>query len=616
MGSLHSGVILKLLEDMGIEERTVTDDCDDGKKPALLQIKSIIPVLAEGDLWPKQGFFMKVSDLTHAIYVSLHQEEDEMVLCNKLQLGQLIYVEKLEVAYPVPMLKGVRPIPGRQPLDGDPKDLLGIDIVEKICGTSKLLVQDRTGVKKKPRERAWSISSYCVPSKDRKASIGGQNCKIRFLDVNNEGFCKGYPRRKLSFANKDNDSHDSRRRSWCGTTKARDWETPDSTVVKHGIIPLRHSPNSHPVRSDRYCCSDDKSNTRTRIKDIRHSSNSKPVKSPNGGWNSSSARTSKEPLTEAKTHTSFTNRERADTEIIWDTLPSSLVKLGKEVLRQRDGALLAAVEALQEAAAAERLLRCLSTFSDLQLAKDDDQQPSINKFFQLQDYMAQSRAIIQSLAYPSPLRTADNDLNSPGSTREAVKLAMERKRNATTWVKAAVATDLISLSAGRTKTVSAEGKNEAKSPNKPGQVTKLQGTYTNTKQRSIGEFYSGLAAKKENLPDWVKGSTMRIAGNLAHSLQEECRTRFLAYIEIYLDGFNNKLCLSKVPDSQVAESMRQIKRLNDWLDMMEKKERNSNEKSTLESSELEAYGRVRNKLYGVLLKHVERTAMVLENIQV
>ena len=73
--------------------------------------------------------------------------------------------------------------------------------------------------------------------------------------------------------------------------------------------------------------------------------------------------------------------------------------------------------------------------------------------------------------------------------------------------------------------------------------------------------------------------------------------------------------ITKVPDSQVAEFMCQIKRLNDWLDMMEKKEGSSSDNSKLDSSVLEAYGKVRNKIYGVHLKHVERTAIVLENMK-
>ncbi|XVF01386.1 hypothetical protein REPUB_Repub04eG0083900 [Reevesia pubescens] len=355
MEILHSGVILKLLEDMGVEEKTVIDDYGDCKKPVLLQITSIIPVLAEGDLWPNQGFFIKVSDSTHAIYVSLPQEEDEMILCNKLQLGQFIYVEKFEVAYPVPMLNGVRPIPGRQPLDGDAKDLVGIDIMEKICGTPKLLTQHRTDMKEKARERARSISPYKVPTKERRESIGGQNCRIRTPDVNKQGFDRGYSRNKSSFVDKNN----SRRRSWCGAAKTRSWEIPDTTVVEHEIIHVHHCPNSHvsPVRSARYYSSNDNSNTGTGIKDISQSS--KPVKSTNNSRNSSSARTIKEPLTEAWTDASSTNKKCTETEMLWDSLPSSLVKLGKEVVRQRDAALLVAVEALQEAAATERLLRCL-----------------------------------------------------------------------------------------------------------------------------------------------------------------------------------------------------------------------------------------------------------------
>ncbi|XP_017970344.1 PREDICTED: uncharacterized protein LOC18608082 [Theobroma cacao] len=621
METLHSGVILKLLEDMGIEERTVTDDCDVCKKPALLQIRSIIPVLAEGDLWPKQGFFMKVSDATHAMYVSLSQEEDEMVLCNKLQLGQFIYVEKLEVAYPVPVLKGVRPIPGRQPCDGDPKDLVGIDIMEKFGGASKLLMQDRNSVKKMSRERARSISPHRVPSGDRRASLGGQNCGIRAPDVEKEGFGRGYSRDQSSIVDKESgsdcltsscslESH-SRRRSWCGIAKTRSREIPDAAVVKHEIIPLRHSPNCYvsPVCPARYNSNDINSNTRTSIKDS--SPSPKPVQSPKGNRNSSLARTSKEPLTEAGTRASSNNKKWEETDMLWDSLASSLVEQGKEVLRQRDVALLAAVEALQEAAATERLLRCLSSFSELQLAKEDDQQPCINKFFKLQDYMAQCRAIVHSLRNISPLRTDDSDLSSPGAMREAVKLAVDRKRNATTWVKAAVASDLVPLSASRTKNVSAEAKIAAKSSNKPSQVAKLKGTSTIRKRRNICEFYSGLAAEKEALPDWVRGSTLGTARNLAQALQDECKTWFLAYVEKYLDRFKNK-CLLRVRDRQVAESMCQIKRLNDWLDMMEKEGGSDN--FTLESSKLEAYGRLRNKIYGVLLKHVERTAMVLENM--
>lgn len=88
MASLSSGILVKLLEEMGADEKESKNE-----KPILLQIRSIIPVMADTDLWPKQGFHLKVSDSSHAMFVSLPQEQDELVLCNKLQLGQLLFVE-------------------------------------------------------------------------------------------------------------------------------------------------------------------------------------------------------------------------------------------------------------------------------------------------------------------------------------------------------------------------------------------------------------------------------------------------------------------------------------------------------------------------------------------
>lgn len=230
MENLQSGVILNLLSDMGVQEKTVIDGNDgDCKEPAaLLQIVSIIPVLSESDdLWPKQGFFIKVSDSTHELFVSLPQEQDEMILNNKLQIGQFIYVEKLESAYPVPLLKGLRPIPGRQPFDRDPKHLVGNNIMEAISQTSSpLLIQRRT-------ERARSISPCTAPLRDRRASIGRPNCRTRTNGLNIQGFDMGYSRKKLGL----NGSGCSTR-SCCETAK-------DSTVVKHEIIHVCHIPNSH-----------------------------------------------------------------------------------------------------------------------------------------------------------------------------------------------------------------------------------------------------------------------------------------------------------------------------------------------------------------------------------
>lgn len=119
MASLTPGVLLKLLQsiDSNIKVRGEY-------RSILLQVISIVPALSGSELWPNQGFFIKVSDSSHSTYVSLSREDNELILNNKLQLGQFFYVEKLEAGNPVPVLVGVRVVPGRHPFVGNPKDLM------------------------------------------------------------------------------------------------------------------------------------------------------------------------------------------------------------------------------------------------------------------------------------------------------------------------------------------------------------------------------------------------------------------------------------------------------------------------------------------------------------
>ena len=217
MANLGSGVLMKLLGEMGVDEK-VSEDC----KPVLLQIRSIIPVLAEGDLWPNQGFYLKVSDSSHALYVSLPQEQDDMVLCNKLRLGQLIYVEKLEVAYPVPMLKGIKPVRGRFACVGNPKDLIPMDnLVKKMRGKFRSLSTSRV---RENEEKYRRVSG----SRNRDIERGPSDVKK-------------VPR-KIGFVDKDSDSESTisspssmsavKRRSWNGV------EIPESRIIKQWVKPI------------------------------------------------------------------------------------------------------------------------------------------------------------------------------------------------------------------------------------------------------------------------------------------------------------------------------------------------------------------------------------------
>ncbi|KAL9314981.1 hypothetical protein ACSQ67_020433 [Phaseolus vulgaris] len=119
MASLVPGVLLKLLQSMNSNVKVRGE-----YRSVLLQVISIVPALSGSELWPNQGFFIKVSDSSHSTYVSLSKEDNDLILNNKLQLGQFFYVDRMEAGTPVPILVGVRPIPGRHPFEGNPKDLM------------------------------------------------------------------------------------------------------------------------------------------------------------------------------------------------------------------------------------------------------------------------------------------------------------------------------------------------------------------------------------------------------------------------------------------------------------------------------------------------------------
>lgn len=151
MGSLSAGVLLKLVEEMDGDRNT--SDETRSRKPMLLQIRSIIPILKDGNLWPNRGFYLRVADLTHAIHASLPIDQRDMILNDKLQLGQYIYVERLERACPVPVLIGMTPIPGRHFCVGKPKDLLSNNFLRYTENYDSDSESNNVAIEKKAREK-------------------------------------------------------------------------------------------------------------------------------------------------------------------------------------------------------------------------------------------------------------------------------------------------------------------------------------------------------------------------------------------------------------------------------------------------------------------------------
>ncbi|KAJ7563380.1 hypothetical protein O6H91_03G107900 [Diphasiastrum complanatum] len=211
MATLTPGVLVKLLQNMNTDVKVAGEH-----RSVLLQVISIVPALAGADLWPNHGFYIKVSDSSHATYVSLAEEHDELILSDKLQLGQFIHVDRLEYGSPVPLLKGVRPLPGRHQCVGTPEDLVAtvvpsgknafavhpapnasLEATEKNLSRSSSKRFDASAVDNltvKSSERS-STGSDSIPTNNRhndRAVVNGSNVLTRVSDRSNQGSMQAF----------------------------------------------------------------------------------------------------------------------------------------------------------------------------------------------------------------------------------------------------------------------------------------------------------------------------------------------------------------------------------------------------------------------------------------
>ena len=195
MASLTPGVLLKLLQSINSNIKVRGE-----YRSVLLQVISIVPALSGSELWPNHGFFIKVSDSSHSTYVSLSKEDNELILNNKLQLGQFFYVDRVEAGTPVPILAGVRPVPGRNPFIGNPKDLMQMLVPsegpvqgdsEGINGSklSELLEPKEESPRQKiviKEEKVVVASRYMQGVLTSNSKVNGVDCNVGAKNSENE----------------------------------------------------------------------------------------------------------------------------------------------------------------------------------------------------------------------------------------------------------------------------------------------------------------------------------------------------------------------------------------------------------------------------------------------
>ncbi|XP_065869007.1 uncharacterized protein [Euphorbia lathyris] len=718
MANLVPGVLLKLLQHMNTDVKVAGE-----YRSSLLQVVGIVPALAGGELFSNQGFYVKVSDSSHATYVSLPDEHDDLILSDKLQLGQFIHVERLEAASPVPILRGVRPVPGRHPCVGSPEDIVatrslgflnndnnhdsgpGSGSGSKVNSPRKGKLGLNLGDKEKPVGVRVNGNGYKEDSSDKKTSslsrtksqlsktalnldlkkessgklkssssrsIPSSPTSCYSLPTSFEKFSTGVKQQtKVKGSNKSgplerasstrgasptakrvpvikNIVHGfelgakALRKSWEGNTEVKNRENSklraskcDPKTDHRSISTPRKSTSSErlPSKEDyksQLSAKSFKEENRNPIATKKVTTNgilddqekSNKIRMSAGKKSSGDIASHGFPGNLVKVP--INSKRLTEGSVSWSALPSSLSKLGKEVLRHRDAAQAAAVEAMQEASASESLLRCLSIYSELtSSAKEDNPQPAVEQFLTLHTSLNNARTVADSLSKIVPAGSSLDSNDNP--SEEVLKVTSHRRKQAATWVQAALSTNLSPFSVFTKETSPAHSQGQktstgnqpvlvlensskngpAKAPGKtrPAVVSKL--VATGAFRKSVDNSAVSQKLQPQPPPEWIRGNSLDEAVDLAEMLQMESQDWFLGFVERFLDADVDSSTLSD--NGQIAGMLSHLKSVNDWLDEIGS---SKDEGETLNVS-AETIDRLRKKIYEYLLTHVESAAAAL-----
>ncbi|KAK9138717.1 hypothetical protein Sjap_009311 [Stephania japonica] len=714
MASLVPGVLLKLLQHMNTDVKVAGEH-----RSSLLQVVSIVPALAGGDLFANQGFYLKVSDSSHATYVALPDEHDDLILSDKLQLGQFIHVERLEAASPVPILHGVKTIPGRHPCVGNPEDLVATHTLcflnssasspgEKTktpsakgvnsngTGLSKGLNNNTPGDKEKPKpikqngvakidesdkkkksmSRSNSLSSknglnllekkeangrpkssnshfpssptscYSLPTSFEKFATGiKQQSQIKGSRKVSTGLAlvdKAVSLLKVSTAEKRvprgsspgslfhgiESGPKALRRSWEGGMEVTGRDNSSSKATKHDLK-LESRSNSTPRRksvSEKISPKEENKGQTNSKKVSTNGTPDDPVKSnkssPLSGKKTSEVGSNGLPSNFVKVIPN--SRRLTDGSVSWASLPSSLTKLGKEILKHRDAAQIAAIEAMQEASAAESLVRCLSTYAELSSsAKEDNPQPAVEQFLSLHSSLSKAHLVLDSL---KSVREGLSNDHEDGMSKEAQMVSSERRKQAASWVQAALSTDLSAFSMYHKQCTPTSAQNlrsnggcqpmivlenSVKNSSMKTPQTKARSSVSSKLNSPVTPRRTGDGSPMNQKPrsapppEWVRGSGLDEAVDLALTFQTESQDWFLKFIEKFLDADVDASTLSD--NSQLAGMLSQLKAVNDWLEQIGSGKEDSEELIV----SAETIDRLRKKIYEYLLTNVESAAVAL-----
>ncbi|XP_021627600.1 uncharacterized protein LOC110626145 isoform X3 [Manihot esculenta] len=397
MASLTPGVLLRLLQSMNSNVKVRGE-----YRSVLLQVISIVPALTGSELWPNQGFFVKVSDSSHSTYVSLSKEDNDLIMNNKLQLGQFFYVDRIEAGTPVPILVGVRPVPGRNPFVGNPKDLMQMLVpsegpvpVESEGTNGSKLKELLEGKEESPRQR--------IVIKEEKAAVAS-----RYM----QGVLTASPKvsgTESSGGGRINEmENNGAGNKKVGLVKEKQQENKGQAQP---TTPHRNRPDSVLLKPDVGLSNAKETQMLSRSMSAKCSSNKQETTSLNADKKSS-----------------------PEISTSWTSLPPGLLKSGKGMVRRRYLASLVAAEAQKEASTAAVLIKCLNMFADLRAsASQENPHLSLTKFFTLQQLIDQPNVTIplkdKSLKISTQFSFSDTEKTSKKTGLSHVKSTLKSPKS-------------------------------------------------------------------------------------------------------------------------------------------------------------------------------------------
>ncbi|XP_062077666.1 uncharacterized protein LOC133782389 [Humulus lupulus] len=596
MASLTPGVLSKLLNNAANKDVKVTGD----HRSALLQVIEILPSLAgadDGDPWRSRGFFLKVSDSVHSAYASISDQDLDLIYNDEIQLGQFVYVTRLDAASPVPILRGLKPIPKRkpspcvgQPIDLVPSDLLPLREAGAYFGFSKIKSKIPKNDKNVDKGSVISESKTAIVKAKARNSVSKSSSLVKSSPGNRMPF-EGLELRRLSL-----DS--ASRRSWDQKSACKN-DTAQRTVPRSKskqvsalvISDKETSPkNISTLKSQNLITSPLKNENSTLSPSLMKKPSKKELNS------------SSECITPIRlVKVPFTCKIGSGQKISWDMLPHTITELGKQAVQHRNGAYLAAIRSLEEASAANGVIRCMGVFAELCESSNKSSAGSlVQKFLDLNQRMQCSANGVDFLVN-SRLSGADPSIYCSAS------------KNATLWVKAAVGTNLSTFDLFRK-----QEKDEILNGEKCHHVVLENAQELNFEicsptsklSRNHTTLLSDLTAKgSQSASGWLPSATRKSiteredlckgerklneAASLAQKILFASQEWFLKYLEDSLNiGFGLK---REEGGPEVASLLGQLKRVNHWLgDLVTK--------GIWEDERIEG---LRKKLYGFLLEHVD-----------